>query len=120
MVFLTNEEETYYYVAKAIAELFYCQDDDLDIKNSECPSDEMWTVSGREVYLNTKYNWIEVHTLYFNEFDESARGRPTIYEFFSKFSNRNCENFDEYGKVISMYFKYFQKDYPAVFSITDF
>lgn len=115
---MIKEDTRKYYTAKAIAETFYCHEDDIDEMNQKAVGkDEMWTISGREVYWNTKTDKIEVHTEYFDEFDENTPTRK--YELYYEFKARDCRNYAEFGEIIGLYFKYFQKDYDAYFSVKD-
>lgn len=109
------DNDTYYYLAKEIAETF---DYHINFRLEDLKEEsngELWSECGLYVHFNTQTNKIEVTTEYFNEFD--SHSPAIIYSFINAFPNK-CRTYAEYGKIVGEYFKYFQKDFPCYFSIT--
>ena len=104
-------EDHCYYVAKAIAETFYCHEDDIEEMNRNAEENELYSIAGTSVTFNTKTGKIEVQTDYFNEFDTSNNGRATIYCKVESFKDRVCHNYVESAKVFEIYNRVFDKDY---------
>ena len=109
-------EDHCYYVAKAIAESFFCHEDDLE-EMTDSEDNALYSIAGRYVFFDTRKNHREivVETHYFNEFDESNNGRANIYSKVESFKDRVIGNYPMTCKVMEMYFRYFDKDYHCSF-----
>jgi len=117
MLHMTKEEENAYYVAKEIAEEFDWQINyKLSEKNENRQDGELWSECDNIVTFNLKKGRIEIETIYFNEFDE----KHTKYSFFGEFRTKYCRTVKEFGRVIGMYFQYFQNDFPCSFTTSDY
>ena len=93
-----------YYVAKAIAETFYCQADDIDEMNTD---HYRYTITGRVVLYNK--GTLEITT----EYLDNDTGK--IHSVYGELENRHCKSSADYGAVIGLYFQYFNQDYDCYF-----
>ena len=103
-------DDQIYYIAKAIAEEFYCQEDDVDEMNAD---GYKYAISGRYVHFIREEHKIKIETHYFNEFDEKCP-KPQ-YSRISSFTDWGVYSYGDFAKVIGIYLTVFDEDYPCYF-----